>query len=88
MCFRIVKDSWEEEGNNNVAQEIKSCAASLDVWGREIIGCFNKRFKECKNRLKLLRNKRDVQSVEEYEIAKKAIILGVGPKINLLETEV
>lgn len=60
--------------------KLSNCAESLQVWGREITGCFQKRIKDCKCKLKLLRNKRDTQSVEEYEATKKQLFLVLDQK--------
>ncbi|XP_074327886.1 uncharacterized protein LOC141665802 [Apium graveolens] len=34
-CFQIVKSCWEEEDNGSVIQKLKSCANSLDIWGKD-----------------------------------------------------
>ncbi|XP_074352375.1 uncharacterized protein LOC141691545 [Apium graveolens] len=70
-CFQIVKDYWEDHVTHNVMHKLSNCAESLQVWGCEITGCFQKRIKDCKGELKVLRNKRDTQYVEEYEATKK-----------------
>lgn len=44
----IVRESWEEESEDNVVCKIKNCAKNLQCWGKDITGCFNKRIKECK----------------------------------------
>ncbi|KAL8119408.1 hypothetical protein AgCh_016796 [Apium graveolens] len=80
VCFQIIKDCWEEEGNRNVNQKVRRCADSLEVWGREITGCFGKRIKECKIKLKDLRQKRDPQSITEYESTKKKLHLILDQK--------
>lgn len=40
-------------------QNVKQCGENLQLWGKEITGCFTKRIEECKVRLKQLRSKRD-----------------------------
>lgn len=59
MCFQIIEDCYEEENNDNVTQKVSRCAENLEVWGREITSCFSKQIKECKMKLKMLRDKRD-----------------------------
>lgn len=75
MCFQIIKDCWEEESSSNVNQKVRKCAESLDVWGREITSCFGKRIKDCKIKLKALRQKRDPQSIADYESTRKQLHL-------------
>ncbi|XP_074362452.1 uncharacterized protein LOC141702724 [Apium graveolens] len=71
-CFQIVKDCWEDQVTHNVMHKLSNYAKSLQVWGLEITGCFQKRIKDCKGKLKVLRNKRDTQSLEEYEATKSS----------------
>lgn len=80
MCFQIIKDGWAVENIGDIMQKMKCCAESLEVWGREITGCFSKRIKDCKNILKLLRDKTDAQSITAYESAKKQLHLVLDQK--------
>lgn len=80
MCFQIVKDCWEEDNSCNILQKVNKCAENLDVWGREITGYFSRRIKECKIKLKSLRNKRDAHSVAEFANAKKQLFLVLDQK--------
>lgn len=80
MCFQIIKDRWEEENDINVSQKVKKCAESLEVWGREITGCFGRRIKECKIKLKELCQKRYPQSISEFESTKEKLHLIYGCK--------
>lgn len=80
MCFQIIKDGWEQGNNDDFMQKIRRCAENLETWGREITGCFSKRIKECKKALKLLRNKRDTQSVTTYENARRQLHLVLDQK--------
>lgn len=73
MCFQIIKDYWQEEDNSNVNQKVKKCADNLEVWGREITSCFGKRIKECKIILMAVKNKRDPQSIAEFDNARKQL---------------
>lgn len=80
MCFQIVKSYWEEEDNSNVLQKLKCCAESLNIWGQKITGCFSRRIKDCKVKLKVLRSKRDEHSATEYEKVKKQLFLILNQK--------
>ncbi|XP_074324099.1 uncharacterized protein LOC141661017 [Apium graveolens] len=71
----IIKDQWEEDIHYSISQKVKKCADSLDIWGREITSYFGKRIKECKIKLKVLRRKRDTQSMDDYESTKKQVHL-------------
>lgn len=55
LCSTIVKDNWEANTHSNIQQKIKKCAENLSEWGKEITGCFNKRIRECHQKLKSLR---------------------------------
>ncbi|KAL8094943.1 hypothetical protein AgCh_036452 [Apium graveolens] len=48
---------------------------NLEIWGKEITGCFIKRIKESKLELKALRGRRDVNLVELYKKAKQRLHL-------------
>ncbi|KAL8098348.1 hypothetical protein AgCh_031201 [Apium graveolens] len=71
VCFQIIKDRWEEDNSSHVATKVKKCAESLEVWGREITNCFGKRIKECKLRMRMVGNKRDPESIAEFDSARK-----------------
>lgn len=66
LCFQLVKDSWEASCEFNITQKVKSRGEQLDVWEREITGCFRKRIRECKAQLKQLRSCQDAVSVFKY----------------------
>lgn len=70
LCSQIVKDRWEDVQELNIMDKVRQCGESLAIWGREITGCFSKRIKECKQRLKQLRSARDNTSLEEYREVK------------------
>lgn len=80
MCFQIVKDYWEGQEEVSIMQKIKYFAENLENWGHEITGCFQKCIKECKSMLKLLRNRRDNQSMQDYEMTKKQLFLILDQK--------
>lgn len=79
-CYQIIKNCWKEENNGGVTQKIRSCADSLEVWGREITSWFSKRIKDCKTKLKRLRNKQDAQSTVQYDEARKQLYLVLDQK--------
>lgn len=78
--FSNNKELLGRGGNDNVSQKVRDCADSLKIWGKEITSCFGKRIKECKVILKSLRNKRDDQSIAEYENFKKQLHLVLDQK--------
>lgn len=66
--------------NATILQKVRICGDNLSLWGKEVTGCFGKRIKECKFKLKQLRNKRDEVSVVEYEELKKQLFLILDQK--------
>lgn len=80
MCFQIIRECWDCEANISIVQRINRCAESLDVWGKEVTGCFNKRIRECKIMLKKWRDKRDSYAVEEFDKARKQLYLVLDQK--------
>lgn len=80
LCKYIVRDTWEAEVDVSILQKVRTCGDNLSLWGKEVTGCFGKRIKECKFKLKQLRNKRDEVSVVEYEELKKQLFLILDQK--------
>ena len=80
LCAQIVRDSWEDAACGIIVQRIAQCGRNLEVWGREITGCFNKRIKECKTELKNLRSKRNDHSRALYKQAKQTLHLILDKK--------
>lgn len=80
FCAQIVKDNWEVGGTQSIIQKVRHCSESLEVWGREITGCFSKRIKECKSMLKQLRGARDGQSIEKYKEMKQKLFMILDQK--------
>ncbi|XP_074325825.1 uncharacterized protein LOC141663875 [Apium graveolens] len=80
MYFQIIKDCWEEDDNSSITKKLAKCAESLQIWGREITGCFSSRIRDCKAKLKILRGKNDNQSLVEYENAKQQLYLVLDQK--------
>lgn len=80
VCFQIIKDCWEEDNSSHVVTKVKKCAESLEVWGREITNCFGKRINECKLRMRMVRNKRDPESIIEFDSARKQLHLILDQK--------
>ncbi|KAL8122327.1 hypothetical protein AgCh_018896 [Apium graveolens] len=80
LCKYIVSDAWEAEVDATILQKVRNCSDNLSLWGKEVTGCFGKRIKECKLKLKQLRTKRDEVSVVEYEGLKKQLFLILDQK--------
>lgn len=80
LCFQLVKDSWEANSEVDILQKIQFCGEELDVWGREVTGCFSKRIRECKAKLKQFRNGQDTDSISSYNEAKQQLYLILDQK--------
>lgn len=80
LCSIIVRNNWTANVNSTIQQKIQLCADTLSDWGKERTGCFNKRIKECHQKLKYLRRKRDVESVKEYKDTKHQLYLILDQK--------
>ncbi|KAL8124336.1 hypothetical protein AgCh_012113 [Apium graveolens] len=46
LCMQIVKDNWEVNEDSSIVYKVQQCGEKLEVWGREVTGCFSKRIKE------------------------------------------
>ncbi|XP_074352649.1 uncharacterized protein LOC141691771 [Apium graveolens] len=77
---KIIKDCWEEDNSSHVATKVKKCAESTEVWGREITNYFGKRIKECKLRIRMVRHKRDPESIAKFDSARKQLHLILDQK--------
>lgn len=80
LCSVIFLENWESTEVSNVQQKIQLCVDNLSVWGKEVRSCFNKRIKECHQKLKLLRRKQDDQSIREYKDTKHRLFLILNQK--------
>lgn len=80
LCSQIIRDNWQGDRGQDIIQKILHCSESLEVWGKEIIGCFNRRIKECKRKLKSLQNARDEEAVKQYKEAKQELFLVLDQK--------
>ncbi|KAL8091605.1 hypothetical protein AgCh_034018 [Apium graveolens] len=80
LCMQIVKDNWEVNEDSSIVYKVQQCGEKLEVWGREVTGCFSKRIKECKMQLKQYRNGRDVQSLQKYKEAQQQLHLVLDQK--------
>lgn len=80
LCAQIVKENWEVDRSHNILQKIGLCGESLEVWGKEITGCFNRRIRNCKIRLQQLRRATDAQSTKLYKEAKEELFLILDQK--------
>lgn len=78
MCHHLVNESWEKSEASDIQSNKKACSDKLAVWGKEIMENFSGTIKACKTVLKQLRNKRDPQSLKEYEATNKRLYLTLG----------
>lgn len=75
MCQQIVDAYWKEDEGIDIQGKVKACSDILAVWGKDITCNFSKAIKECKRKLKTLRNKKDDQSLQEFFEVKKRLHL-------------
>ncbi|XP_074352931.1 uncharacterized protein LOC141692091 [Apium graveolens] len=80
LCSIIVQDNWEDNVGLNIQQKIQRCAENLGDWGKKITGGFNKRIRECHQKLKQLRRRRDAQPLQEYKDTKHQLYLILDQK--------
>ncbi|XP_074327095.1 uncharacterized protein LOC141665037 [Apium graveolens] len=64
MCKQLVEDVWFRFQGRSFYEKIAECASVLTEWGKEITGSFKTRIHECKQKIKLLKGRRDDFSVE------------------------
>ncbi|XP_074346853.1 uncharacterized protein LOC141685660 [Apium graveolens] len=59
MCKDIVLHCWDTNKDSALNQKLLVCQAQLEVWDREITGNFTQKIRDCKHRLKYLKQRRD-----------------------------
>lgn len=72
MCKHLIIDRWESSGAG-IQKKIKFCGEKLYEWGKEVTSNFGGRIKSCKNEVKMLREKIDSQSQEQYKEEKSKL---------------
>lgn len=80
LCMQIVKDNCEYNKHANILHKVQQCGEKLEIWGRELTGCFSKRIIECKTKMKQCRNGRDEQLILKYKEAKDQLHLILDQK--------
>lgn len=65
-CKEIVTDCWLTNSALDYDQKISICQKKLGLWGKEITGNFAQRIRQCKHRLKHLKQRRVSHSVQMY----------------------
>ncbi|KAL8126087.1 hypothetical protein AgCh_013389 [Apium graveolens] len=63
MCQKIVEDVWSSGASVSFYAKIKECSEILSSRGREITGSFKNRINQCKKTIKLLKGRRDSNSI-------------------------
>lgn len=66
--------------HESITAKVKHCSDNLAQWGKEVTGCFSKRIRDCKAKLRQLRCKSDAQSSTEFIEAKKQLFLILDQK--------
>lgn len=67
MCLDIIQNSWSNNRFVTIQEKLENCKAPLTAWGREIIWTFKERISMCKKTLRMLRGKRDEDSINRYK---------------------
>ncbi|XP_074375401.1 uncharacterized protein LOC141717203 [Apium graveolens] len=67
MCNDIVLNYWDSNKNSEYSQKLLACQSQLEVWGKEITGNFTQRIRDCKHRMKHLKQRRDSDSLRLYD---------------------
>ena len=75
MCAQLVKDNWEGDNVLSIQQKVQLCGDKLALWGKEVTSNFSGRIRTCKEDTKRYRGKRDVESLEKYNEARKNMVL-------------
>lgn len=66
MCKDIVLSYWESNEGMGYEQKILDYQRKLGLWGKKITGNFSQRIRDCKHRLKHLKQRRDDNSIRLY----------------------
>ncbi|KAM6580839.1 hypothetical protein CsatA_004613 [Cannabis sativa] len=80
MCRQIVHDNWDVHESNSLSSKIKCCNTALVEWEKDITGNFKQRINSCHKILKLLKNRRDVDSVNRYKEAQNRLFKVLAQK--------
>lgn len=75
LCLQIVKDNWDFNKDDSITHKVQQCGEQLEIWGREVTGCFSKTLKVCKAQMKQHRNGRDEHAIQSYNEAKNQLHL-------------
>lgn len=67
MCQQIVEDTWRTKQGLSLQEKIKYCSTVLSTWGQEITGSFKNRIKERKKIIRILKGRRDEESMRKYQ---------------------
>ncbi|XP_074342398.1 uncharacterized protein LOC141679917 [Apium graveolens] len=66
MCRKIVEDSWQLAEGKPFKEKIDCCLAVLVKWGKEITGSFKSRINQCKKTMRVLKGRKDSNSIQLY----------------------
>ncbi|KAK1383205.1 hypothetical protein POM88_020940 [Heracleum sosnowskyi] len=67
MCQQLVKEVWQEHQDKSFQSKLLECLTVLSKWGKEITGCFKSRISQSKKVMKMLKGRRDQNSVQLYQ---------------------
>ena len=68
-CREIVAGSWERNSNEDVQGKLLYCSKELQSWGDKLRTEFRRRINMCRQKVKRLKTKQDVDTIREYKDA-------------------
>ncbi|XP_030508978.2 uncharacterized protein LOC115723633 [Cannabis sativa] len=66
-CAQIVKDTWELLSGCSIIEKISFCGDKLMVWGKDYVGNFKDRIRDCKTEIRKWNGGRDDASIRNYK---------------------
>ena len=70
-CLKIVKESWASSAGVPIQSKIAHCGSALVRWGGHLTRDYRARIAACKEKMALLRGKRDSASLDSFVEARK-----------------
>ena len=73
-CGDVIMSSWESSIGQTIQYRLSACGRALAAWGASSNGNLRQRIAYCKQKMAQLREKRDVKSLEEFELTKQRYV--------------
>lgn len=64
LCYTLVEDVWRNNHTSSFYDKLLQCSEVLSAWGKDITGNFKQRINSSKKILKMLKGRRDNDSIE------------------------